>query len=130
VPTASFEPVPESAREVKRFVGACLADQAVPDPAMAVLLVSALATNAIVQSRLTFAVSVEVTPTGCVQIAVSDLSAVLPTPHQADVDDTNAIMLTMIATIATRWGIDTTLGGKRAWFELCGGTVCGEHTEA
>jgi hypothetical protein len=122
VPTASFEPVPESASEARRFVRDCLAGRSVPDPDMAVLLVSVLATNAIIHSRLTFAISVEVTATGCVQVAVSDLRAVLPTP-QADVEDTSGRGLTMVTAIATRWGVDLTSEGERTWFELCSGTV-------
>jgi len=128
VPTATFEPIPPSAGEARRFVHDYLAERAVPDPDMAVLLVSVLATNAIRHSRLTFAVSVEVTAAGCVRIAVSDLSSVLPTPHPADVDDTSGRGLTMVAAIATRWGIDPTPEGERTWFELCGGSGCGDHT--
>jgi hypothetical protein len=118
VPTASFEPVPESARGAREFVRACLAGGAVPDRDLAVLLVSVLATNAIMHSRLTFDVSVEMTAR-CVQIAVTDLSAVLPTPR-TDVDFAER-GLTMVAAEADRWGIEATNGGKRAWFELCRG---------
>jgi hypothetical protein len=118
--TASFEPVPESARGAREFVRDCLAGRGVPDSDVAILLVSVLATNAIMHSRLTFDVSVEVTAR-CVQIAVSDLSAVLPTPR-IDVGFAER-GLTMVAAEAERWGIDPAPGGTRAWFELCRGAT-------
>jgi anti-sigma regulatory factor (Ser/Thr protein kinase) len=122
VSTASFEPVPESAKQARCFVRDCLAGRAVSNPDVAVLLVSEMATNAIVHSRLTFTVSVEVSA-DCVQVAVSDLRAVLPAPHQLDDDDTGGLGLAMVAAAADRWGIAPTDGGTRAWFELCCGSA-------
>ncbi len=111
---------------VRRFVAGCLAGSVDLDADLAVLLASELATNAIVHSRLTFDVSVDVTAT-CVKVAVDDLSAVLPVVGQPSDEDTGGRSLAIIEATADRWGIELTAGGKRAWFELCGGSVCVDH---
>ncbi len=115
-----------SARVVRRFVAGCVAGHAGLDVDLAVLIASELATNAIVHSRLAFHVSVDVTAT-CVQVAVDDLSAVLPVVGQPREEDTGGRGLAIIEAAADRWGIKPTAGGKRAWFELCGGSLCVNH---
>jgi hypothetical protein len=111
MPTAPFEPVPESARDAREFVRDCLDGRGRPDLDVAVLLVSVLATNAVVGSRLTFTVTVDVSA-DCIQIAVSDLSAVLPVPRLDDDGDTSGRGRAIVAAEADRWGIDPTPGGS------------------
>jgi hypothetical protein len=117
VPQASFEPVPQSARAARNFVRTCLSSAAGLDTDMVVLLATELATNAILHSRLSFVVSVELLP-DCVHVGVEDLSAVLPVPGQAADSDVGGRGLAMVATAAHRWGIEPTEVGKRSWFEV------------
>jgi hypothetical protein len=117
---ATFEPVPKSAMAARRFVADCLAPGGDHDIALVVLLANELATNAIVHSRLTFEVTVDLTAT-CVKISVDDLSAVLPVVGRPSDEGTGGRGLAMIAAIADRWGIEPTPAGKRTWFELCAG---------
>jgi hypothetical protein len=92
-----------------------------------VLLACELATNAIIHTGQAFEVTVDLTAT-CLQIAVNDPNSILPTPGHPDNHDIHGRGLPMVDALADRWGIEPTATGKRAWFELCHGPTCTDHT--
>jgi hypothetical protein len=115
---ATFEPIPASAYSARRFVRDCLvATGATADLDVAVLLVSELATNAIVHARSEFDVWVDLTGP-CVRMGVDDRSDVLPSPTQADPDATRGRGLAMIEVASDRWGVERTYEGKTTWLEI------------
>jgi anti-sigma regulatory factor (Ser/Thr protein kinase) len=123
---ATFAPVPENAVAVRRFVAGCLAGRPEPEVDLAVLLASELATNAIIHVGLPFTVQVDLFGT-CIWVGVDDASAVLAAPLHVDPLSTSGRGMAMVEALADRWGIEPTASGKRAWFELCSGSVCVGH---
>ncbi len=109
---------PENAKAARDFVRSCLTSTFGFDTDVIVLLASELATNAILHSRLTFEVSVEVTAT-CIEVSVDDLSAILPVPRQAADTETSGRGLAIVRAAADRWGIEPTPHGKSPWFKVC-----------
>jgi hypothetical protein len=113
-----FEPVPESVRMARDLVREALAERSDIDIEVAVLLVSELATNAVVHSGLIFGVGI-VAGSDCVRIFVDDPSPILPWPvGRADDDATSGRGLDIVAALASAWGRETTDDGKRVWFDL------------
>jgi hypothetical protein len=121
VDEATFEPVGQSAKAARDFVRDCLAsnDLGDSDPELAVLLVSELATNAIVHAGHTFVVWVICSPP-CVRVGVDDPSPELPVLGHPGADDISGRGLAMIGALADRWGVEAGPVGKRTWFEICG----------
>jgi hypothetical protein len=117
---ATFEPVKESAKAARDFVRNCLASSGIGgfDPELVALLVSELATNAIVHARQTFVVWVIPTPP-CVRVGVDDPSPELPILRPPDTDAVGGRGLAMIGALADRWGVEAGPVGKRTWFEIC-----------
>ena len=113
---ANFDPVPASARAAREFVRRHLTDYPDEGRDLAALLVSELATNAIVHVGQPFQVQVATTP--CIWVGVDDPSSILSEPGQADIDATHGRGLLLVAVLADQWGIEPTDTGKRAWFEL------------
>jgi hypothetical protein len=118
VPTASFEPTPDSYTAVRQFVWDSVADHASLECDATVLLAGELAAMASVRSRLTFDVSVEVLAP-CVWVCVDDLSALLPVARAGEVVIVERHLL-IVETVADRWGFELTDAGTRVWFEICG----------
>jgi hypothetical protein len=108
---------------VRGFLRDCLADRADLDRELAILLASELATDAIVYSRLTFDVRVDLSAT-CVCVEVDELSAVLPVSIRPGPDRNAGLGLAIVEAGADRWGVQTTAGGTRTWFEVCSDTAC------
>ena len=113
-----FEAVPASARGAREFVRACLANHRRADLDLGVLLVSELATNAIVHVGLPFRVRIDLSFAPCIWVGVDDLSSILSEPGQVDINAAHGRGLFLVAALAARWGIYPTDTGKRAWFEL------------
>jgi serine/threonine-protein kinase RsbW len=82
-----------------------------------VLLVSGLATNAIVHVGLAFFVWVGRSPQ-CIRVAVDDSfePPVLSRPHVCDM---GARWVAIVAELADQWGTEPTATGKRTWFQIC-----------
>ena len=114
---AAFEPEPGNAKAARDFVRSRLADRPGQDQDLAVLLVSELATNAIIHVGRPFKVTVALSPAR-IWVGVDDPSPLRPEPGPIDFSATSGRGLFLVAAMANRWGIEPTPAGKRAWFEL------------
>jgi anti-sigma regulatory factor (Ser/Thr protein kinase) len=82
------------------------------------LLVSELATNAVVHARTPFRVTVKMR-SDLVRVEVSDQAAGdLPVPSDVAPDVEGGRGLLFVDWLADRWGYSATAGGKTVWFEL------------
>jgi anti-sigma regulatory factor (Ser/Thr protein kinase) len=115
----TFQPAPESVRAARRLVGAAL-ESVGDDPAadQAVLLVSELATNAVLHARTQFRIEV-VVDADVVRVAVFDQSPVRPSRRNFSDTSGSGRGLHLVDELATSWGVDEEPpAGKRVWFEV------------
>jgi anti-sigma regulatory factor (Ser/Thr protein kinase) len=107
---------PSLARSVIRTA---LADFSVDTVEIAELLVSELATNAILHARSMLVLHLDVAEDR-VTVGVEDCSFDRPEPRQSSpLDDAvGGRGLWLVETLASSWGWETTSTGKRVWFEL------------
>lgn len=106
-------------RDARRFVRSTLKSWAVAE-GDSVLLVSELATNAVLHARTSYTVAITTLGPGAARVAVSDDD---PTPPTADLNGsdyaTGGRGLMLLRGLARRWGCDTGGGcGKTVWFEV------------
>jgi anti-sigma regulatory factor (Ser/Thr protein kinase) len=117
----SFAPTPESIREARRFV----LDQLplVPDSTQEAisLIVSELATNAIVHAATSFTVAVQRT-TGSVRLEVRDQSDVelAPADTAPPPSELHGRGLFIVTQLASAWGVTPAAGerGKTVWVTI------------
>jgi anti-sigma regulatory factor (Ser/Thr protein kinase) len=92
----------------------------------AALLVSELATNAVVHAESEFAVTV-VYPTsaGRVRVEVTDSDATQPAPTRPPPNVPHGRGLLLVASLADEWGVEEARrrSGKSVWFELTPATA-------
>lgn len=113
----TFEPRPEAVTAARRFVAQTLAGWHVGHPDVA-LLVSELATNAVLHARSDFEVSVEARDDR-LRVGVFDRNPRLPTPANVPPDAYSGRGLMIVQGLADAWGVETHAGaGKTIWFEL------------
>lgn len=113
---AFFEPVPNSAQEVRAFVrDACRAWQV--DAADPVLMADELATNAILHGRSAFWVSAQPRPDG-LRVEVGDDNPRAPALADAGPEAESGRGLRIVAALARRWGSEPFGAGKTVWFEV------------
>lgn len=113
-----FEPLPANASRARRFAAAELAGWGVPSE-WVILVVSELATNAILHARSEFEVGL-VYLGERVRIEVLDDNPRLPT-FEATIHDGahSGRGLGLVRALAARWGIESHLGhGKTVWCEI------------
>jgi len=115
----SFPEAPDSPRAARWFVTATLRAwtecEALVDDAA--LVVTELATNAVVHARSSF--SVEVTSEDhTVRISVGDGAAGLPAPRDPSLIGSSGRGLSLVAELADRWGTERRDRGKVVWAEL------------
>jgi len=86
------------------------------------LLVSELATNAVLHARSDFAIEATRTAAG-VRVSVSDRSARIPVQRHHGPSAGTGRGLAMVATMASAWGTDAGVRPyeKSVWFEVPGG---------
>lgn len=84
---------------------------------VAKLLVSELATNAVLYARTPFTLSASLDGR-VVRVAVEDGDPHLPELREPWPTDTSGRGLLLVDRLANRWGSERTAGGKRVWFEL------------
>jgi anti-sigma regulatory factor (Ser/Thr protein kinase) len=104
-----------SIRRAREFVGRCvgghLEDQARSD---LMLMVSELATNAVVHANTTFHVSCQVGQR--IRVEISDLSLLMPT---VDIGrEVGGLGLRIIDQLSSDWGVRRTPAGKVVWLEV------------
>ncbi|HEV3226286.1 MAG TPA: ATP-binding protein [Acidimicrobiales bacterium] len=109
-------PVPSSAGAARRFVAAALgsSDEVAE---LAVLLVSELASNAVLHARTAFELAVHVTA-DCIRVEIKDGNHTMPALKSYVTESITGRGLHMVAASAHRWGFESEPDGKVVWFEL------------
>lgn len=117
----SFLETAPSVPEARGFVSGSLTSIPPQVRATAALLVSELATNAVVHATSSFDVTV-ICPTssGRVRIEVTDADETRPTPLRPPPSVPHGRGLLLVASLSDEWGVDEANGrpGKTVWFEL------------
>jgi anti-sigma regulatory factor (Ser/Thr protein kinase) len=109
--------VPQSVARIRRHAAACAAAHPGVDLDTLLLLVSEVATNALVHGSGD--VRVRVLAAGDrLRVEVDDGSGSMPAPREARDDAEGGRGLALVQALATRWGADPRTGGKTVWFEL------------
>jgi anti-sigma regulatory factor (Ser/Thr protein kinase) len=109
---------PASIARARRFVrGALHALSAQPVVDDAVLLISELATNAVLHARTAFTVEVSSSPER-VRICVADSSPLPPRTRSYGLESTTGRGLRLVESLSTAWGVQPLAAGKTVWVEL------------
>lgn len=120
MPQRSFPFENRSVADARQYVGAEL--HGLPDSQRetAQLLVSELATNALLHSEQRFEVTVDVTSDGRARIAVTDAGDGDPHLASPGVMEEHGRGLRLVDAFADRWGVDHAPDGhgKTVWFEM------------
>lgn len=109
-------PEPRSAGAARRFIANAL-DDGDEVAELAVLLVSELASNAIVHAATPFEITSHVRDER-LRVEVSDGDATPPIVQRYAPDSVSGRGMHIVATTADRWGYEPRPGGKVVWFEL------------
>ena len=107
-----FEPEPQAAAEVRRFVTAGLPETHNAEDVE--LAASELASNVIRHAQTRFNVSLHVGPDR-IRLEVSDGNSIIPAVEDMAEDNRG---LRLLQAITTRWGIDPHADGKTIWAEF------------
>jgi anti-sigma regulatory factor (Ser/Thr protein kinase) len=118
-----YEPQPESVSAARRFVTDVLHGDGSPAPDLldaARLVVSELASNAVLHAQTPFVVSVERSWADelCVLIAVHDHDPAEPELRAAAAEDCSGRGILLVDRLSAVWGFDREPGGKRVWCRL------------
>jgi anti-sigma regulatory factor (Ser/Thr protein kinase) len=117
---AGFEPDVGAPAAARRFVARALAEGGHHETRVsgdAVLVVSELATNAVIHARTPFSVSVRFGP-AAIRIAVTDRSGSEPVIQDVPPTALSGRGLRLVDAIAGDWGVEPTPDGKVVWAEL------------
>jgi anti-sigma regulatory factor (Ser/Thr protein kinase) len=110
--------VVDSVPAARRFVREALSDLAASAASDdAEVLVSELATNAILHARTEFTVEVS-RREDRIRVRVHDLSRLVPRQRFYGADATTGRGIRLVATLSSDWGVDPEGTGKAIWFEL------------
>lgn len=110
--------VPASVARIRHFAADACRDAGAGAACDTVaLLVSEIATNALVHGSGEVRVSVWASP-GVVRVEVDDDGAGLPVRRQADPDAEGGRGLALVEALSTGWGVQPGETGKTVWFEL------------
>ncbi len=114
--TASFPSETRAVSDARQFV---LTAGDVPDAAAGdvALLVSEVASNAVLHARSPFTVTVERSGSN-LRVAISDNSAVLPVVKHLSDEATTGRGLRILGHLARAWGVEPGRSGKTVWFEI------------
>ena len=118
--TARFRVGPDAPFAARRFVAGLLgcrpfADRVSPDDVQ--LVVSELATNAVIHAGTPFSVSVS-SDGSVMRIGVSDWSAIRPVMRDRPPTALSGRRLRLVAAVSSAWGVDASPVGKTVWAEL------------
>ena len=112
------ETVPASVARIRRFaVDACRTNAVEVDADTVALLVSEVATNALVHGVGEVRVRVLPASPG-VRIEVVDGSAEMPQRRRATAVDEGGRGIALVEELSSAWGSEATPTGKTVWFEL------------
>ena len=110
-----FAADPSCVAEAREFVASVVDDAAIVDALR--LVVSELATNAVLHARSTFRIRVATGP-GVVRVEVFDNSDVPPTRKEYGPSAVTGRGLGIVEQLTARWGVRTLTAGKVVWFEM------------
>jgi anti-sigma regulatory factor (Ser/Thr protein kinase) len=116
-----FPEAKSSVPQARQFVAESLTDVVPEVCETAALLVSELATNAVVHAESEFAVTVVYpTASGRVRVEVTDRDATQPAPIRPPPNIPHGRGLLLVASLADEWGVQEARrrAGKSVWFEL------------
>ena len=114
---------PSAVPAARRFAGQAAADYGGdPDTIdLTKLLVTEIATNAVVHAGSPIRLTVEPEPPDALRVEVRDDDPTPPPePSQPDADATNGRGLWLVSALARRWGVNRNPKGKTVWFEVDG----------
>jgi anti-sigma regulatory factor (Ser/Thr protein kinase) len=115
--TRTFEPRAHEVRAARHFVMATLEDWHV-DHADVPLLVSELATNAVLHARSDFSVTVVIREDR-IRVEVFDRNTRLPAPASVSAEAYSGRGLMILQGLSSAWGVEAHSGeGKTVWFEV------------
>ena len=129
----SFPEAATSVPRARQFVAESLAAVVPEVSETAALLVSELATNAVVHAESEFAVTVVYPATsGRVRVEVADRDGTQPAPIRPPPHVPHGRGLLLVATLADAWGVHEVRrrAGKSIWFELSPPTAPARQTAA
>lgn len=113
----TFEPDPAAVGTARRFVVSVMQRWGLPAGDIP-LLVSELATNAVLHARSEFSVAVSA-GAGWVRVEVSDGNSRVPVLASVPPDAYSGRGLLLLQSLATSWGVDQRRqDGKTVWFEV------------
>ena len=112
------ETVPASVARIRRFTAdACRRSTPEVDSDTVALLVSEVATNALVHGEGRVRVRVRPTDEG-LRVEIHDDSATLPSRRQATPMDEGGRGIALVEALSSGWGAEKTDRGKTVWFEV------------
>jgi MEDS: MEthanogen/methylotroph, DcmR Sensory domain/Histidine kinase-like ATPase domain len=117
----SFVPASATPTGARRFVTGTLAAWGRPDLVDdAAVVVTELATNAVIHARTDLTVTVDRASDGRIRISVRDGSRVVPRPRCARALDGSGRGLGLVAAMVNGWGADVLPDGKVVWADFAG----------
>jgi anti-sigma regulatory factor (Ser/Thr protein kinase) len=121
----TFAASPDAPRHARRYVVDVLQRWGQEDLAdRAAVVVTELATNAVVHARSDFVVTLRSSVDG-LRISVGDRSAEAPIAGDAGSDGLSGRGLVLVDAMSTAWGTEPAADGKTVWAELHGSTATG-----
>jgi anti-sigma regulatory factor (Ser/Thr protein kinase) len=127
-----FPEAKSSVPQARQFVAESLTAVVPEVSETAALLVSELATNAVVHAESEFAVTVVYpTASGRVRVEVTDRDQTRPAPTRPPPNVPHGRGLLLVATLADEWGVQEARrrSGKSIWFELTPTTASARTSE-
>lgn len=110
--------VPASVARIRRFAAdACRTATPTVDSDTVALLVSEVATNALVHGEGSVRIRVSRTTSG-LRVEVHDGSPALPSRRQATPMDEGGRGIALVEALSSGWGAERTDDGKTVWFEV------------
>jgi anti-sigma regulatory factor (Ser/Thr protein kinase) len=116
---ASFQPDVSTVGEARRFVSDTLSAWDADDLSWtAMLLVTELATNAVLHASTPYDVSLERRGDGTLRLGVTDGSVRKPRARDYAVDATTGRGLGLVGSLAIAWGTSALANGKTVWCDI------------
>jgi anti-sigma regulatory factor (Ser/Thr protein kinase) len=128
-PERAFPNAPDGVRDARAFVASALRGAEPNAVDAAVLMVSELATNAVVHTASPFTIGVDRSDHE-VRISVTDQGVGTPRLRHAASTDTDGRGLGIVAAFAIAWGVDQRSDSKTVWFTVPIGARSPDRSEA
>jgi anti-sigma regulatory factor (Ser/Thr protein kinase) len=115
-----FSCEPSSVADARHFIGECVGHLGLRSLPDVQLMVSELATNAVVHAQSCFDVTVEKLPDGAARVEVRDFGGGSPRLLDCDPGAVKGRGLRIVASLAQSWGVQERPGsvGKSTWFTV------------